>query len=60
MKIIPLAIPDVVVLEPPVYRDNRGFAFESFNGKAFEAAIGQSGGTKLSKQVIEDAINRAS
>ncbi|WP_455388640.1 dTDP-4-dehydrorhamnose 3,5-epimerase [Petrachloros mirabilis] len=41
MKIIPLAIPDVLVLEPRVHRDNRGFFYESFNGRAFDAAIGK-------------------
>lgn len=39
MKIIPLAIPDVLVLQPIVYTDDRGFFYESFNGRAFEAAI---------------------
>lgn len=41
MKIIPTAIPDVVVLDPQVYRDDRGFFFESFNGRAFDEAIGK-------------------
>jgi len=35
-----LAIPDVVLLEPKVFGDDRGFFFESFNQAAFEAAIG--------------------
>lgn len=37
-----LAIPDVVLLTPKVFGDERGFFFESFNQKAFEAAIGRS------------------
>lgn len=37
-----LAIPDVVLLTPKVFGDDRGFFFESFNQKAFEAAIGRS------------------
>jgi dTDP-4-dehydrorhamnose 3,5-epimerase len=41
MKIIPLSIPDVLVLEPLVYRDDRGFFFESFNDRVFEEAIGK-------------------
>lgn len=41
MIIIPLAIPDVFVVEPRVYRDDRGCFFESFNGRAFEKAIGK-------------------
>ncbi|WP_242344784.1 dTDP-4-dehydrorhamnose 3,5-epimerase [Anaeromyxobacter terrae] len=34
-------IPDVLVLEPRVFGDARGFFFESFNRKAFEAAVGR-------------------
>lgn len=42
MKAIRLAIPDVVLLEPKVFSDERGFFFESFNQQAFEAKIGRS------------------
>jgi len=42
MKVTPLAIPDVVLLEPKVFGDERGFFFESFNQKAFEEATGCS------------------
>jgi dTDP-4-dehydrorhamnose 3,5-epimerase len=35
-------IPDVVVIEPRVHGDSRGFFMESFNRKAFEAAVGRS------------------
>ncbi len=41
MKATPLAIPDVILLEPKVFGDNRGFCFESFNQAKFEAAIGR-------------------
>lgn len=41
MRATPLAIPDVVLLEPRVFGDNRGFFFESFNQARFEAAIGK-------------------
>lgn len=41
MKATPLAIADVVLLEPKVFGDDRGFFFESFNQKAFTEAIGQ-------------------
>jgi dTDP-4-dehydrorhamnose 3,5-epimerase len=41
MHIIPLAIPEVLVIEPRVFKDDRGFFFESFNGRAFEKAIGR-------------------
>jgi dTDP-4-dehydrorhamnose 3,5-epimerase len=37
-----LAIPDVVLLTPKVFGDERGFFYESFNQKTFEAAIGRS------------------
>jgi len=40
MKATPLAIPDVLLLEPKVFGDARGFFYESYNQKAFEAAIG--------------------
>ena len=41
MKAIPLAIPDVVLIEPKVFGDERGFFFESFNQARFEEAIGK-------------------
>ena len=40
MKITPTAIPDVLVIEPRVFADERGFFFESFNERAFEQATG--------------------
>jgi dTDP-4-dehydrorhamnose 3,5-epimerase len=40
MKVIPTAIPDVLLIDPKVFGDARGFFFESFNQKAFNAAIG--------------------
>jgi dTDP-4-dehydrorhamnose 3,5-epimerase len=36
-----LAIPEVVLLEPKVFGDERGFFFESFNQKAFEEIVGR-------------------
>lgn len=41
MKATPLAIPDVVLIEPKVFGDERGFFYESFNQAQFEAAIGK-------------------
>ncbi|RJX30676.1 MAG: dTDP-4-dehydrorhamnose 3,5-epimerase [Oxalobacter sp.] len=41
MKATRLAIPDVFLIEPTVFGDNRGFFFESFNQAQFEAAIGR-------------------
>lgn len=37
----PLSIPEVVLLEPKVFGDERGFFFESFNQKVFNELIGQ-------------------
>lgn len=42
MKVTPLSIPDVLLLEPTVFSDERGFFFESFNQKTFEDHIGKS------------------
>ncbi|HET8732889.1 MAG TPA: dTDP-4-dehydrorhamnose 3,5-epimerase [Anaeromyxobacteraceae bacterium] len=41
MELRRTAIPDVVVLEPRVFGDARGFFFESFNRRALEAALGR-------------------
>ncbi|MDP9901567.1 dTDP-4-dehydrorhamnose 3,5-epimerase [Variovorax ginsengisoli] len=41
MKATPTAIPEVIVIEPKVFGDARGFFFESFNGKAFDDAVGR-------------------
>jgi dTDP-4-dehydrorhamnose 3,5-epimerase len=40
MKVTPLAIPDVLLIEPQVFVDDRGFFFESFNQERFEKAVG--------------------
>lgn len=40
MNVTPTAIPDVLVLEPRVFGDDRGFFFESFNRNAFRQATG--------------------
>lgn len=41
MKITPTAIPDVLIIEPKVFGDERGFFFESFNQAKFESVIGR-------------------
>ena len=38
MKITPTAIPDVLLVEPAIYGDARGFFFESFNARAMADA----------------------
>ena len=40
MKIIPTAIPDLLILEPKAFGDARGFFFESFNASSFRQATG--------------------
>jgi dTDP-4-dehydrorhamnose 3,5-epimerase len=40
MKVVATAIPDVLLLEPTVHGDARGFFFESFHQKRFEDATG--------------------
>ena len=40
MQTTRLAIPDVILIEPKVFGDARGFFFESFNQRAFNAATG--------------------
>ena len=58
MKATPLAIPDVYLIEPQVFGDERGFFFESFNHAKFEDAIGrkvqfvQDNHSKSSKNVL--------
>jgi dTDP-4-dehydrorhamnose 3,5-epimerase len=37
-----LAIPDVILFEPKVFGDERGFFMESFNQKIFEKAVGST------------------
>jgi len=54
MKATPTAIPDVILLEPKVFGDNRGFFFESFNQKQFEEVIGQK------VQFVQDNHSRSS
>ena len=41
MNITPTAIPDVLLIAPKMFGDERGFFFESFNHAKFEAAIGR-------------------
>lgn len=40
MKVTPTAIADVLLIEPRVYGDERGFFFESFNQRVFAQATG--------------------
>lgn len=58
MNVIKTAIPDVLIFEPKVFGDERGFFFESFNHRLFEEAVGypvtfvQDNHSKSSKGVL--------
>ena len=41
MKVVPTAISDVLVIEPKVFGDERGFFYESWNARAFNDAVGR-------------------
>ncbi|QNQ21000.1 dTDP-4-dehydrorhamnose 3,5-epimerase [Kosakonia sp. SMBL-WEM22] len=41
MNVIKTDIPDVLIFEPKVFGDERGFFFESFSQKVFEEAVGR-------------------
>ncbi|WP_338315910.1 dTDP-4-dehydrorhamnose 3,5-epimerase, partial [Escherichia coli] len=41
MNVIKTEIPDVLILEPKVFGDERGFFMESFNQKVFDEAVGR-------------------
>lgn len=48
MIAIPTSITEVLILEPKVFGDDRGFFFESFNARAFEQATG------LKREFVQD------
>ena len=54
MQITRLAIPDVVLIEPKVFGDARGFFYESFNQRAFNEATGTH------HQFVQDNHSRSS
>ena len=57
MKFIKTEIPEVIIIEPKVFEDDRGYFLESYNKKAFEENIGsvnfvQDNESKSSKGVL--------
>lgn len=40
MQIIPTGLPDILIVEPKVFGDERGFFFESFNARRFQELSG--------------------
>lgn len=53
MNVTPTAIPDVLIIEPKVFGDERGFFLESFNQRAFSQATG------LDVQFVQDNHSRS-
>jgi dTDP-4-dehydrorhamnose 3,5-epimerase len=53
MKVTPTAIADVLIIEPKVFGDARGFFYESFNQKAFNEATGTN------HQFVQDNHSRS-
>ena len=53
MHIIQTAIPEVLILEPKIFGDERGFFFESFNARAFGEATG------LNPNFVQDNHSRS-
>ena len=43
MKLIPTRIPDVVIVEPAVFGDDRGWFMESYHHGKFAAALAELG-----------------
>lgn len=54
MNVVKTAIPEVLIFEPKVFGDSRGFFFESFNGKQFRDATG------LDVEFVQDNHSRSS
>lgn len=53
MQATKLSIPDVILFEPKVFGDDRGFFFESFNNRVFEEATG------LKRNFVQDNHSRS-
>ena len=56
MQITKLSIPEVVLFEPKVFGDDRGFFFESYNGRVFEDVMRRA---KLTHHELTAALRRA-
>ncbi|TMS59103.1 dTDP-4-dehydrorhamnose 3,5-epimerase [Imbroritus primus] len=53
MKVIQTALPEVLILEPKVFGDDRGFFYESFNARVFAEATG------LKREFVQDNHSRS-
>ncbi|MBH3341841.1 dTDP-4-dehydrorhamnose 3,5-epimerase [Pseudomonas mendocina] len=53
MKVIATALPEVLILEPQVFGDERGFFYESFNAQRFAEATG------VAREFVQDNHSRS-
>ncbi len=53
MKVIETALPEVLIIEPKVFGDSRGFFYESFNTRSFHEATG------LDVEFVQDNHSRS-
>jgi len=53
VNVIATELPDVLIIEPKVFGDDRGFFYESFNARSFAEATG------LSPQFVQDNHSRS-
>ena len=54
MNVIPTALPEVLIVEPKVFGDARGFFFESFNQQVFQEKTG------MNLEFVQDNHSRSS
>lgn len=52
-KVTPTTLPEVLILEPQIFGDERGFFFESFNAREFELATG------VQREFVQDNHSRS-
>ncbi|TAF06078.1 MAG: dTDP-4-dehydrorhamnose 3,5-epimerase [Nostocales cyanobacterium] len=53
MKVVKTEIPDVLIIEPQIFGDERGFFYESYNEKAFLEKVG------ISSHFVQDNHSRS-
>ncbi|MFM2062112.1 MAG: hypothetical protein RLZZ507_1782 [Cyanobacteriota bacterium] len=53
MKVVKTDIPDVLIIEPQIFGDERGFFYESYNEKAFLEKVG------ISSHFVQDNHSRS-
>ncbi len=54
MDVTPTTIPDVLIIEPKIFGDDRGFFLESFNKKIFQSITG------ITKEFVQDNHSKSS